>query len=267
MPRTDLRTADQLREISFQLDIAPHATGSVLVSFGKTQVICAATIQDEVPRWMKVQGVTGGWLTAEYSMLPYSTLDRKDRDISRGKLDGRSQEIQRLIGRSLRAVVDLQKLGARTLWIDCDVLQADGGTRTASITGACVATAIAFNRLLEKGVLRQQPLRKKVAAISVGVFKDEALLDLCYEEDRDADVDCNVVMTEDGQFVEIQGSGEETTFSGDQLAAMLALGKKGIEELCKLQEAVIEKAAKPAARVEMTGSADLSSLANAFKKL
>jgi len=268
MPRSDKRTPDQLRDISFQLDIAPHATGSVLVSFGKTQVICAATIQDEVPRWMKMQGVTGGWLTAEYSMLPYSTLDRKDRDISRGKLDGRSQEIQRLIGRSLRAVVDLQKLGSRTLWIDCDVLQADGGTRTASITGACVATAIAFNRLLEKGVLRQQPLKKKVAAISVGIFKNEALLDLCYEEDRDADVDCNVVMTEDDQFVEIQGSGEESTFSAEQLASMLVLGKKGIQELCKLQEAVIESASKPAtSRVVMAGSPDLSSLESAFKKL
>jgi ribonuclease PH len=267
MPRSDQRTPDQLREISFQLDIAPHATGSVLVSFGKTQVICAATIQDEVPRWMKMQGVTGGWLTAEYSMLPYSTLDRKDRDISRCKLDGRSQEIQRLIGRSLRAVVDLQKLGSRTLWIDCDVLQADGGTRTASITGACVATAIAFNRLLEKGVLRQQPLKKKVAAISVGVFKNEALLDLCYEEDRDADVDCNLVMTEDGQFVEIQGSGEEATFSDEQLASMLVLGKKGIKELCQLQDSVISSAMKPASKVEMVGNPDLSSLANAFKKL
>jgi ribonuclease PH len=268
MTRSDKRNIDQLREIRFQPDIAPHATGSVLVSFGKTQVICAATIQEEVPRWMKSQGVTGGWLTAEYSMLPYSTLDRKDRDISRGKLDGRSQEIQRLIGRSLRAVVDLEKLGQRTLWIDCDVLQADGGTRTASITGACVATAMAFNRLLQKGVLRQQPLRKKVAAISVGIYKNEALLDLCYEEDRDAEVDCNLVMTEDGQFVEIQGSGEENTFSDGQLASMLALGKKGITELCKLQDAAIEAAMQPATHVDLTKKgADLNSLADAFKKL
>src|SRR5688572_14011526 len=239
MPRSDSRTPDQLRPVTFQPDIAPNATGSVLISFGKTQVICAATVQNEVPRWMKMQGVSGGWLTAEYSMLPYSTLDRKDRDISRGKLDGRSQEIQRLIGRSLRAVVDLEKLGQRTLWIDCDVLQADGGTRTASITGACVATAMAFNRLLQQGILTQQPLKKKVAAISVGVFRNQALLDLCYEEDRDAEVDCNVVMCEDGQFVEIQGSGEETTFSDTQLAAMLAMGKKGITDLCKLQDAAI----------------------------
>ena len=256
MPRSDQRAHDQLREVSFILDVAPHATGSVLISFGNTRVICAATIQDEVPRWMKVQGVPGGWLTAEYSMLPYSTLDRKDRDISRGKLDGRSQEIQRLIGRSLRAVVDLEKLGSRTLWIDCDVLQADGGTRTASITGACVATAIAFNRLLEKKVLKHQPLTKLVAAISAGVFKGEALLDLCYEEDKDAEVDSNLVMTEDGQFVEIQGSGEETTFSDTQLTSMLALGKKGIAELCKLQAEVIRSAEKPATGAKLQGLAE-----------
>jgi ribonuclease PH len=246
MPRSDQRTPDQLREVKFFIDIAPHATGSVLISFGNTRVICTATVQEEVPRWMKMQGVPGGWLTAEYSMLPYSTLDRKDRDISRGKLDGRSQEIQRLIGRSLRAVVDLQKLGQRTLWIDCDVLQADGGTRTASITGACVATAIAFNRLLEKGVLKQQPLTKKVAAVSVGVFNGETLLDLCYVEDKDAEVDSNIVMTEDAQFVEIQGSGEETTFSETQMHEMLALGRKGITELCLLQDDAIRSAEKPA---------------------
>jgi ribonuclease PH len=262
MPRPDQRAKDQLREITFQLDIAPHATGSVLIGFGNTRVICAATIQEEVPRWMKAQGVKGGWLTAEYSMLPYSTHDRKDRDISKGKLDGRSQEIQRLIGRSLRAVVDLQKLGARTLWIDCDVLQADGGTRTASITGACVATAIAFNRLLEKGMLQQQPLKRQVSAISVGIHNNEALLDLCYTEDRDAEVDCNIVMTEDGQFVEIQGSGEEATFSESQMNAMLVLGRKGVAELCKLQKEVIDSAMKPLA----APAEKILSLADAFKK-
>jgi len=270
MPRLDSRTADQLREIHFQPDIAPHATGSVLVSFGKTRVICAATIQEEVPRWMKVQGVPGGWLTAEYSMLPYSTLDRKDRDISKGKLDGRSQEIQRLIGRSLRAVVDLKKLGARTLWIDCDVLQADGGTRTASITGACVAATMAFNRLINQGLLREQPMTRKVAAISVGIHNGEALLDLCYEEDRDAEVDCNLVMTEDGRFVEIQGSGEEATFTDDQLAAMLALGKKGIKEICALQDAAIEAAApkkKSASAQAPESNVNIASLEAAFKKL
>jgi ribonuclease PH len=265
MPRSDSRKPDQLRAVTFQPDIAPNATGSVLVSFGKTQVICAATVQDEVPRWMKMQGVSGGWLTAEYSMLPYSTLDRKDRDISKGKLDGRSQEIQRLIGRSLRAVVDLEKLGPRTVWIDCDVLQADGGTRTASITGACVATAMAFNRLLQQGRLTQQPLKKKVAAISVGVFNNQALLDLCYEEDRDAEVDCNLVMCEDGQFVEIQGSGEETTFSEAQLTAMLGLGKKGITELCKLQDEAI-RASEPKGVVTAPPPGAAVSLADAFGK-
>jgi len=255
MPRSDQRAPDQLRPVQFVPDVAPHATASVLIAFGNTRVICAATIQDEVPRWMKVQNVPGGWLTAEYSMLPYSTHDRKDRDISRGKLDGRSQEIQRLIGRSLRAVVDLEALGQRTLWIDCDVLQADGGTRTASITGACVASAIAFNRLLEKKVLKRNPLKKKVAAISVGLFKGEALLDLCYEEDKDATVDSNVVMTDDGQFVEIQSSGEEATFSEEQMHTLLALGKKGIAELVKLQENVIRTAQTPASEVGIQGLA------------
>ncbi len=260
MPRIDGRTADQLREISFIPDVAPHATASVLMSFGNTRVICAATIQDEVPMWMKRQNVKGGWLTAEYAMLPYSTHQRKDRDSSRGKIDGRSTEIQRLIGRSLRAVVDLEKLGARTLWIDCDVLQADGGTRTASITGACVASAIAFNRLLEAGKLTRNPLKSKVAAVSVGMVKGECLLDLCYEEDAKADVDSNIVMTEAGQFVEVQGSGEESTFSPGDLEAMLAFGKKGIAELVALQEAVIASAMKPA------DASGLKALADLFKK-
>ncbi len=258
--RSDQRQADQLREITFLPDVAPHATASVLIGFGNTRVICAATIQDEVPVWMKRQGVPGGWLTAEYSMLPYSTHQRKDRDSSRGKVDGRSTEIQRLIGRSLRAVVDLAKLGPRTLWIDCDVLQADGGTRTASITGACVAAAVAFNRLLEKGKLTQQPLKTKVAAVSVGIVGGEGLLDLCYEEDAKAEVDSNIVMTEAGQFVEVQGSGEEATFSPEQLAVMLELGKKGIAELVARQEEVIAAAMKPA------DAGGLQSLADFFKK-
>lgn len=247
MSRSDQRANDHLREVKFFLDVAPHATGSVLIAFGNTRVICAATIKEEVPRWMKAQGVPGGWLTAEYSMLPYSTHDRKERDINKGRLDGRSSEIQRLIGRSLRAVVDLEKLGPRTLCIDCDVLQADGGTRTASITGASIATAIACNRLLQKGLLTQQPLTKNVAAISAGILRNQALLDLCYEEDRDAEVDSNFVMTAGGQFVEIQVSGEESTFTEAQMNAMQALAKKGIMELCKLQDQVIEEAMKPAA--------------------
>ena len=187
MDRPDGRQADQLRPISFLPNVAPNAAGSVLVSFGNTRVICAATIQEDVPRWMKSQGVQGGWLTAEYSMLPYSTLDRKARDISRGKLDGRSSEIQRLIGRSLRAVTDLKKLGQRTIWIDCDVLQADGGTRTASITGGCVALAIALNGLIGRGGLNEFPLTQLVAAVSAGVWKGSPVLDLNYPEDRDAE--------------------------------------------------------------------------------
>ncbi len=260
MARSDGRQADELRKIDFIIDVAPHAAGSVLIAFGNTRVICAASIQEDVPRWMKVQNVKGGWLTAEYSMLPYSTLDRKERESSRGKPDGRSTEIQRLIGRSLRAVVDLEKLGPRTLNIDCDVLQADGGTRTASITGACVAVAIACNRLLEKGKITRQPLKKKVAAVSAGIFKNEALLDLCYVEDAAADVDCNVVLTEDGEFVEIQGSGEEATFSEAQLNSMLAISRKGIRELCALQDQVIAAAMKPA------GEGQLQNLAAFFGK-
>jgi ribonuclease PH len=190
---------------------------------------------------MKDQSVSGGWITAEYSMLPYSTLDRKPRDISKGRLDGRGVEIQRLIGRSLRAAVDLAALGPRTLWIDCDVLQADGGTRTASITGACVAIELASRKLIAAGKIAASPLRKLIAAISVGVVAGESLLDLDYSEDKDAAVDFNLVLTEDGQFVEIQGSGEESTFSEAEFQAMLTLGKKGVADLTDIQRAAIAK--------------------------
>ncbi len=239
MTRSDNRALDELRSITFQPDIAPHATGSVLVGFGDTRVICSAMIEDKVPYWMKQQNVPGGWLTAEYNMLPYSTLDRKQRDITRGKIDGRSSEIQRLIGRSLRAVVDLRALGQRTLWLDCDVLQADGGTRTASITGGCVAAAIAFNRLIDQGKLKKSPLKQLVAAVSAGVVEDTAMLDLCYVEDRDAAVDFNIVMTESLEFVEMQGSGEEAVFSHEQMLEMVDLSKKGVQELIELQRAAI----------------------------
>jgi len=241
MPRLDGRAADQLRAISFQPNIAPNSTGSVLVSFGNTQVICSAMIEDGVPRWMKEQAVTGGWITAEYSMLPYSTLQRKARDISKGKLDGRGVEIQRLIGRSLRAAVDLEILGARTMWIDCDVLQADGGTRTAAITGGCVAMALACEKLIAAGKLAQSPIRKMIAAISVGIVGGEPMLDLNYEEDKSASVDLNIVLTDDGHFVEVQGSGEEATFSDEEFSAMLDLGKRGVAQLIAAQRAVIEK--------------------------
>lgn len=239
--RVDGRRADQLRTITFEANIAPHATGSVLVSFGQTRVICAATIEARVPTWMRQQGVKGGWLTAEYSMLPYSTHERKQRDISKGKLDGRTVEIQRLIGRSLRAVVDLDKLGDNTLWIDCDVLQADGGTRTASITGAYLATRLAVQKLLDDKKLAENPVIDSVAAISVGVFDGRELLDLSYVEDKDAAVDFNVVMTGKGQFVEVQGSGEESTFSYDQLQSLIAMGQKGLKELAAMQTTFLTK--------------------------
>ena len=202
-------------------------------------MICGVSIEESVPRWMQAQGVEGGWITAEYSMLPYSTLDRKRRDISRGKLDGRSTEIQRLIGRSLRAALDLKKMGSRTIWIDCDVLQADGGTRTASITGAFVALSIAVNKLINEGLILESPFLDPIAAVSVGIVEGQALLDLCYVEDVAAEVDMNLVMTSTGNFIEIQGTGEEATFTADQLTQMLEFGKQGVDELAKLQQTAI----------------------------
>jgi len=242
MPRPDDRTPDQLRPVSFTPNFAPHSTGSVLSCFGNTRVICSAMVEEEVPRWMKVQNVSGGWLTAEYSMLPYSTIERKQRDSTKGRLDGRSVEIQRLIGRSLRAVVDLDALGARTMCVDCDVLQADGGTRTAAITGACVAVALAGKRLLADKKIKTLPIKNFVAAVSVGMCGGEAVLDLNYVEDKDAAVDMNVVMTDDGRFVEVQGSGEESTFADTELTQMLALARKGIAELIAAQKSVVEAA-------------------------
>lgn len=239
--RSNKRSSDQLREITFQTGIAPQASGSVLISFGHTQVLCAASIEEGVPRWMKEQGVTGGWLTAEYSMLPYSTAPRKPRDSSRGKIDGRSTEIQRLVGRSLRAGIDLEALGSRTLWVDCDVLQADGGTRTASITGASVAIALACNRLVSEGKLPKTPVLRRIAAVSVGVLASEVLLDLDYPEDRDAEVDLNLVMTGELEFIELQASGEENVFDDQQLAQMLDYGKRGITELVARQEEILSE--------------------------
>ncbi len=239
--RADGRRPDQLRAISFEANIAPHATGSVLVSFGLTRVICAATIEPNVPTWMKQQKVPGGWLTAEYSMLPYSTLDRKPREIAKGKPDGRNIEIQRLIGRSLRAVVDLQKLGQNTLWLDCDVLQADGGTRTASITGAYLAARLAVQKLLDARKIPENPITDSVAAVSAGIFGGQALLDLNYIEDKDAEVDANIVMTGRGQFVEVQGAGEEATFSQEQLTTLLGLAQAGLKELAGLQSTFLAR--------------------------
>ncbi len=237
--RTDGRWPDQLRPIRFQNHIAPHATGSTLVEWGDTRVICGVTVEDSVPRWMKEQNVTGGWITAEYSMLPYSTLQRKQRDITKGKIDGRSQEIQRLIGRAMRAAIDLERLGTRTIWVDCDVLQADGGTRTAAITGSYVALSLAIRKMIQNGKLLDSPMLHAVAAVSVGIVQDQALLDLCYVEDAAAAVDLNMVMNAAGEFIELQGTGEESTFSEQQLSEMLSLGKAGIRELLVAQQAAL----------------------------
>jgi ribonuclease PH len=242
--RHDGRRADQLRPISFQPGIAPHAAGSVLAKCGRTQVICAVTVEENVPRWMKEQQVSGGWITAEYSMLPYSTLGRKPRDITKGRMDGRSTEIQRLIGRSVRAAVDLEALGSRTLCIDCDVLAADGGTRTTAISGTYVALELAIRKLREKGLLpagKKSPLRVPFAAISVGIVDGRPALDLDYVEDKDAETDMNVVMTARGQFIEVQASGEESTFSPREFSALLALAAKGIRKLSALQQAAVRR--------------------------
>ena len=237
--RADGRNANQIRPLRFQNHIAPYAAGSTLIEWGNTRVICGVTIEESVPRWMKEQKVEGGWITAEYSMLPYSTLTRKPRDISKGKLDGRSSEIQRLIGRSIRAAIDLEKLGARTICVDCDVLQADGGTRTAAITGSFVALSLAVNKLIAEKKISTNPILAGVAAVSVGIVAGKPLLDLCYTEDVAASVDMNLVMNSNGEFIELQGSGEEATFSDMQLAELLALGKIGIKDLLAAQQAAI----------------------------
>jgi ribonuclease PH len=239
--RHDGRKANQLRPLSFTPHIARNATGSVLAKCGHTEVICAVSIQESVPRWMKEQGVTGGWITAEYSMLPYATLERKPRDITKGKIDGRSQEIQRLIGRSLRAIVDLEALGPRTLYVDCDVLRADGGTRTTAISGAYVALASAVKGLLRKKQIARSPLRAQLGAVSVGICEGKALLDLDYLEDKDAAVDMNVVMTSQGELVEVQAAGEEATFTPRQLQELLGLASGGLRRIFALQKKVLQK--------------------------
>ncbi len=238
--RPDGRQPNQLRPIRFQNHIAPYATGSTLIEWGNTRVICGVTVEETVPRWMKEQNVTGGWITAEYSMLPYSTLQRKMRDSSKGRIDGRSQEIQRLIGRAMRAALDLDKLGPRTIWVDCDVLQADGGTRTAAISGAYVALRLAVRKLIEDGKISENPILNAVGAVSVGIVGGQPLLDLCYLEDNSAAVDFNLVMNSAGEFIELQGTGEEATFSEKQLAELLALGKAGIRQLLEAQEAALK---------------------------
>ncbi len=237
MTRIDGRANDELRPTRFTLGFQQFAEGSVLVETGQTKVVCSASIEERVPAFLRGQG--RGWVTAEYGMLPRSTLSRTSRE--RSATGGRTMEIQRLIGRSLRAVTDLSKLGERTVTLDCDVLQADGGTRTASITGAYVALYQALLALVRQGVLHSVPLTAAVAATSVGVVADEVLLDLCYEEDFRAHVDCNVVMTDRREFVEIQGTGEEKPFSKTLMQELLALAEIGVQRLTELQRSAISE--------------------------
>jgi len=234
MERIDGRNYDQLRNVSINRNYLKHPHGSVLMEMGDTKVICTAMVEDRVPPFLK--GTGNGWVTAEYSMLPASTGHRKIRDAAKGKIEGRTQEIQRLIGRSLRGVVDLKKLGERTIWIDCDVIQADGGTRTASITGAFVALVDALNWLYEKKEIEYIPVSHFVSAISVGIVDGVPILDLNYEEDSRANVDMNIIMTDNEKFVEIQGTGEEYIFSREELNGLLDLGEKGNNELIILQK-------------------------------
>lgn len=233
MQRPSGRSPEQLRDIKITRQFTKHAEGSVLIEFGETRVLCTASVTEGVPRFLKGQGK--GWLTAEYGMLPRSTHTRMNREAARGKQGGRTVEIQRLIGRSLRAAIDLEALGEFTIVVDCDVIQADGGTRTASITGACVAVVDALNHLQRSGALKTDPLLNMLASVSVGIYKGEAVLDLDYPEDSDADTDMNLVMTESGGIIEIQGTAEQAPFSEDEFQAMFALGKKGISELIALQ--------------------------------
>ena len=227
------RRPDELRPIQITRNFTKHAEGSVLVCFGDTQVICTASVDESVPRFLK--GAGQGWVTAEYGMLPRSTTDRMGREASRGKQGGRTLEIQRLIGRSLRAAVDLKALGERTITLDCDVIQADGGTRTASITGACVALVDAITRTRELGLLDADPMRGMVSSVSVGVFNGTPVLDLDYAEDSNAETDMNVVMDEQGGFIEVQGTAEGAAYSRDELNAMLDLAQQGISEIVQLQ--------------------------------
>ena len=236
MARADGRRPDELRPVTIKRHYIKHAEGSVLVATGDTRIICTASVIDQQPRFMRTQRIKKkGWVTAEYSMLPRSTSERMQREITRGSVGGRTQEIQRLIGRSLRAAVDLQALEERTVWVDCDVIQADGGTRTASITGAFIALWDACQELVKSGRIETFPITDNIAATSVGLVKGEAMLDLCYTEDSTADVDMNIVMTGSGKFIEIQGTAEENPFSREDYNQMLDLAVGGIQQLIRLQ--------------------------------
>lgn len=232
--RPSSRKPDQMREIKFTRHFTKHAEGSVLIEFGDTRVLCTATVEERVPSFLKGKGK--GWVTAEYGMLPRSTNTRMGREAARGKQGGRTMEIQRLIGRSLRAAIDLEALGERSITLDCDVIQADGGTRTASISGACVALSDAINGLIQLGVLKENPIRNLVASISVGIYQGVPVLDLDYAEDSNAETDMNVVMDDDGQFIEIQGTAEGKTFSMDEMIAMTELAKAGIADIIRHQK-------------------------------
>lgn len=240
--RIDNRQDNELRKVNITKDYLLNPLGSVLIEMGNTKVICTATVDDRVPSFLK--GTNTGWITAEYSMLPSSTISRKIRESTRGRIEGRTQEIQRLIGRSIRSVIDLTKLGERTIWIDCDVIQADGGTRTASITGSFVAIADALYKLVKKGEIKSLPISNYIAAVSVGVSEKGPILDLNYIEDSSAHVDMNVVMTEKGDFVEVQGTGEESTFSRNELDELLQLAEKGIFELIATQKETLGEIGK-----------------------
>ncbi len=235
--RVDNRTSDQLRPIALTPHVMMHAEGSVLVEAGHTRVICTASVEERVPAFLR--GAGKGWVTAEYGMLPRATGTRTTREATAGKVGGRTQEIQRLIGRSLRSVMDLEALGERTVWLDCDVTQADGGTRTASITGAFVALVLALERLTKAGTLKSLPVRDYVAATSVGIIGGTPMLDLAYEEDSRAEVDMNVVQTGSGKFIEVQGTAETTPFDRAALDALLRLAEKGIRELVARQRAIV----------------------------
>lgn len=237
MNRPSGRTPAQLRDIKITRNFTCHAEGSVLVEFGQTKVICTASVDTSVPRFLKGQGK--GWVTAEYGMLPRSTGSRMGREAARGKQGGRTVEIQRLIGRSLRAAVDLEALGENQIVIDCDVIQADGGTRTASITGACVALVDALRYMQREKIIHADPLKRMIASVSVGMFQGEAILDLDYPEDSNAETDMNVVMADDGGLIEIQGTAEQEPFSEDDFSAMFALAKQGIAELNAIQKAAL----------------------------
>jgi len=235
--RTDNRLPAQMRPVEIQTGPLATAEGSALIHVGHTQVLCAASVEDGVPAFLRNSGK--GWVTAEYSMLPRATAKRTPREVTKGRASGRTHEIQRLIGRSLRAVVDMSALGERTVIVDCDVLQADGGTRTASITGGFVALAVALRRLVDFGILKTMPVRDCLAAISVGLVRGVPMLDLCYEEDSQADVDMNLVMTGAGRFVEIQATAERGSFDDAQMAEFIALGRRGIAELVELQKKAV----------------------------